>query len=154
MEYGRIDENGYLRVEDVEPYTYKKTDETGNDVEVVVSIEEQLMQLGGEWKQLDEIDSEELTKGDDTHSVAVTPYDAGERISFRYDVVFDKQKAQIKIDQLKKELHDEDYKIIKAYECSLSGEQLPYDIKQLHIERNRIRDDINQLEHLICNEDS
>ena len=54
-------------------------------------------------------------------------------------------KAQ-RIVELKAELNSTDYKIIKCSECSLAGEELPYDIAELHAERQALRDEINQLE--------
>ena len=50
------------------------------------------------------------------------------------------------IDKLKFQLSSTDYKVIKAYEYSLAGEQSPYNISQLHEERQAIRDKINALE--------
>ena len=53
---------------------------------------------------------------------------------------------QLKIAELKSELDGTDYKIIKCTEYQLAGIALPYDIAELHAERQRIRDEINQLE--------
>lgn len=50
------------------------------------------------------------------------------------------------IDYLKEKLAETDYKIIKSYEYQLAQLELPYDIQQLHSERQAIRDRINQLE--------
>ena len=51
-----------------------------------------------------------------------------------------------KIAELKAQLSATDYKIIKCSECQLVGKELPYDIAELHTERQAIRDQINQLE--------
>ncbi len=60
-----------------------------------------------------------------------------------YDPNFeDKQK----LGQLRVELSESDYKIIKCYEYSLVGKELPYDIEALHTERQNVRNEINQLE--------
>lgn len=53
---------------------------------------------------------------------------------------------QRQIDELKFQLNSTDYKIIKCSECSLAGEELPYDIVELHRQRQAIRDEINELE--------
>lgn len=53
---------------------------------------------------------------------------------------------QRRIAQLKSELNSTDYKIIKCSECSLAGIELPYDIVELHAQRQAIRDEINELE--------
>ena len=43
-------------------------------------------------------------------------------------------------------LNNSDYKVIKCYEASLCGEEIPYDIKAVRSERQAIRDKINQIE--------
>ena len=50
------------------------------------------------------------------------------------------------IAMLKAELAETDYKIIKCYEYQLSGLELPYNIAELHAERQAIRDRINAIE--------
>ena len=50
------------------------------------------------------------------------------------------------IAELKKQLSATDYKVIKCSECQLLGEEMPYDVAELHAERQAIRDKINQLE--------
>lgn len=52
----------------------------------------------------------------------------------------------VNIEDLKTQLESTDYKIIKCAECSLVGEELPYDIEQLHSERQALREQINSLE--------
>lgn len=51
-----------------------------------------------------------------------------------------------RIAELKGELSDTDYKIIKCIEYQLAGLDLPYDIAELHAQRQAIRDEINELE--------
>lgn len=51
------------------------------------------------------------------------------------------------INELKNELNATDYKIIKCSECSLAGEPLPYDIQELHAQRQELRNKINELEN-------
>ena len=53
---------------------------------------------------------------------------------------------QQQIAELKAELTSTDYKIIKCSECSLAGVDLPYDIAELHAQRQALRDEINELE--------
>lgn len=57
------------------------------------------------------------------------------------------ETKQARIAELKSELNSTDYKIIKCFECSLAGEELPYDIATLHARRQTIRDEINELEN-------
>lgn len=58
-----------------------------------------------------------------------------------YDEMMEKK---MELSSLEKQLSDGDYKIIKSYECSLNIE-IPYDMEQLHSERQNIRDRINSL---------
>jgi hypothetical protein len=53
---------------------------------------------------------------------------------------------QQRIAELKAELNGTDYKIIKCSECSLAGVDLPYDVAELHAQRQALRDEINELE--------
>lgn len=50
------------------------------------------------------------------------------------------------IAELKKQLSATDYKVIKCAECQLIGQGMPYDVAELHAERQTIRDQINALE--------
>lgn len=43
-------------------------------------------------------------------------------------------------------LSSSDYKVIKCYEYSLAGLELPYNIEELHAEREAIREEIRALE--------
>lgn len=54
--------------------------------------------------------------------------------------------AQPTIQELQQKLADTDYKIIKCAEYQLTGLELPYDLAQLHAERQPLRDQINELE--------
>ena len=51
-----------------------------------------------------------------------------------------------KIADLKKQLAATDYKVIKCAECQLLGQELPYNMEEIHTERQKIRDEINELE--------
>ncbi|MFQ9516714.1 MAG: hypothetical protein ACLRZ9_12945 [Eubacterium sp.] len=57
-----------------------------------------------------------------------------------------KEERKDKIQQIKQELTDTDYKIIKSYEYFLAGKEVPYDIEELHKERQKLRDEIGILE--------
>ena len=54
--------------------------------------------------------------------------------------------AEEQILTLKNDLSSTDYQIIKCYEYQLLGQELPYNINELHIARQAIRDKINELE--------
>ena len=61
-------------------------------------------------------------------------------------VVDDNGLLLSEIERLKSELQDSDYKITKIAEAMSIGDELPYDAKALHKERQALRDRINQLE--------
>lgn len=56
------------------------------------------------------------------------------------------------IERLKSELQDSDYKVIKCAEAMTIGEELPYNMTELHKERQALRDKINELEKAMSDE--
>lgn len=82
--------------------------------------------------------------------VAVDSYkeENGKLVQY-WEVKVDSVYIQKKIDNLKEVLSSSDYKVIKCQEASLIGKQMPYDVDELHKERQSIRDEINRLESLI-----
>lgn len=125
MEYGYI-ENGYLRSRRIES-------------EAVVAS------LSQEWKPVDKIDEQKL-QCEEGYIVKIVPYDAGDHISFRYEKKQDLQQIRQNIENLKNELKDGDYKVIKCYEASLTKQEIPYNIQELHSQRQLLRQKINELE--------
>lgn len=128
--YGYI-ENGFLRAREVE--------------------QGQVKNLSSEWKPVDDIDESKTISDDDNYTIRLVPYDNGNRISFNYEKVVNTTKIQGEIDAIKAELSETDYQVIKCYEASLVGEELPYDIKALHEDRNEKRAQINALETNLTN---
>ena len=128
--YGYI-ENGFLRAREVE--------------------QGQVLNLSSEWKPVDVIDESKTISDDDNYTIRLVPYDNGNRISFNYEKVVNTTKIQGEIDAIKAELSETDYQVIKCYEASLVGEELPYDIKALHEDRNEKRAQINALETNLTN---
>lgn len=61
-------------------------------------------------------------------------------------IPFIEKTPKEKVDSLKTQLSASDYKIIKCMESYLAGEALPYDITELHAERDSKRAEINKLE--------
>ena len=57
-----------------------------------------------------------------------------------------RQQREARIWELKDQLAQGDYKIIKCAEAQLMGEALPYDVSLLVLERNELRREINELE--------
>nr|UWG03696.1 MAG: hypothetical protein [Bacteriophage sp.] len=125
MEYGYI-ENGYLRSRRIES-------------EAVVAS------LSQEWKPVDKIDEQKL-QCEEGYIVKIVPYDAGDHISFHYEKKQDLQQIRQNIENLKNELKDGDYKVIKCYEASLTKQEMPYNIQELHSQRQLLRQKINELE--------
>ena len=128
--YGYI-ENGFLRAREVE--------------------QGQVQNLSSEWKPVDDIDESKTISDDDNYTIRLVPYDNGNRISFKYEKVVNTTKIQGEIDAIKAELSEPYYQVIKCYEASLVGEELPYDIKALHEDRNEKRAQINALETNLTN---
>lgn len=56
------------------------------------------------------------------------------------------QASAQQIAKCKQQLTATDYQIIKCSECQLAGQPLPYDVAELHAERQALRDRINELE--------
>lgn len=57
---------------------------------------------------------------------------------------------KIRMNAYKEQLKNSDYKIIKCVEYSLANMPAPYDITELHGERQNLRDQINALEEEIA----
>lgn len=64
-------------------------------------------------------------------------------------IPYREKSPQEKITELKRKLSTTDYKVIKCSECQLLGEEFPYDMTELHAERQAIRDEINILEKML-----
>lgn len=65
-------------------------------------------------------------------------------LSVRYtpDIV----SIEKEIDRLKKVLSDSDYIVIKSYEATMIGQPIEYNINEVHLSRQQLRDKINELE--------
>ena len=65
-----------------------------------------------------------------------------------YKISIDEQQAniQMEIERLKSELQESDYKVIKCAEAMAIGVEMPYNVTELHNERQALRDKINELE--------
>ena len=56
------------------------------------------------------------------------------------------------IDRLKKVLSDSDYIVIKSYEATMIGQPVEYNMGEIHVSRQELRDKINELEELLNQE--
>ena len=151
IEYGFLD-GDYLRVKTLEPITFQeKNPETGVMETQGYTVEDQINDLPPGWKPLERIDDEKIRLVEDGYIVKAIPYDAGETISYHYDVVPDLQAMRRRIEDLKAQLTGSDYKVIKCQEAMLMGAPMPYDVGNLHTSRQEIRDKINSLEAIQAN---
>jgi hypothetical protein len=149
MQYGYINENGYLTSRNIEEIIENYADQKGKAQTRTITVDMQIKELSKEgWKPVDDID-ENLRICEKWLYVKVIPYDAGERITFRYTKKFDIQAVKKEIKELKEELSSSDYKIIKCNEWALLSQESPYDMISLSKERQEIRNKINELEDVI-----
>lgn len=70
------------------------------------------------------------------------------KIFSSYEETLEFINGTVTIETLKKALKDTDYKITKCSEYQLVGLELPYNVLELHLERQALRDQINALEAL------
>ena len=70
-----------------------------------------------------------------------------DHIGYTYEKIQNLAYYKNQIKALKEELDNTDYKVIKCYEAKIMGLDLPYDAKQIHKERQQLRDEINALEN-------
>lgn len=66
-------------------------------------------------------------------------------------VVDDNGLLLSEIERLKSELQESDYKVIKCAEAICLNAELPYNMTELHKERQTLRDKINELESEVQN---
>ena len=73
------------------------------------------------------------------------------QISVNEQVVDDNGLLLSEIERLKSELQESDYKVIKCAEAICLNTELPYNMTELHKERQALRDKINELESEVQN---
>ena len=73
------------------------------------------------------------------------------QIAVNEQVVDDNGLLLSEIERLKSELQESDYKVIKCAEAMTIGEELPYNMTELHNERQALRDKSNELEKTLNN---
>ena len=62
-----------------------------------------------------------------------------------------RDRRYMEIERLKSELQASDYKVIKCAEAMAVGAEMPYNMAELHNERQALRDNINELESEVQN---
>lgn len=154
VEYGYINENGYLVSRMLQEHTERFKDDQGNIHDRTITVEEQGKSLALQgWKPVDVVDSSLLNCEEEYYSVHIQPTDLGDHIGYTYVKAVNQKEIRKKIDSLTEKLSSTnspagDYKIIKCYEASLLGKELPYDMEALHLERQNIRNEINRIKEL------
>lgn len=149
QEYGCFID-GFLEVKKIEARKYLVQEEDGQYTTHILSEEEQIAELPNGWKPIDPLDAKQLECDDPYSTIRIIPFDAGDHIAYRYEKVKDHKRIQYAIEQLKKELSETDYMVIKCYEASLLDEEPPYSVKELHARREEQRRKINELEALLA----
>lgn len=150
VQYGYIDNGGYLVAQEIKEYTEQYRDEENVIKDRTVTVEEQIdsyVQNG--YKPVDPIDEDKLENCDENYVFHLKPYDAGDHIAYEYVKMFDIQKFKGEINNLKKALSGNDYKITKCMEAKMLDIPLPYDIQAVHAENQIMRDRINEIEDFI-----
>lgn len=145
VEYGFM-EGTYLRSKSIEPIVKNMIGSDGKVQQIVVTIEEQIKNLSSKWKPVELIDDTLMVSQDDDYVIVPIPYDAGDRIAYKYQKKFDRKKIVNAIQTLKDSLSSSDYQILKCYEASMLGETMPYDMQHIISERKELRIKINSLE--------
>lgn len=70
------------------------------------------------------------------------------QIKWKTNLEIGREKQKSEIATLKKRLEETDYQIIKSSEYQLLRLEAPYNLDELHAERQALRDRINELESL------
>ena len=73
------------------------------------------------------------------------------QIAVNEQVVDDNGLLLSEIERIKSELQESDYKVIKCAEAICLNAELPYNMTELHKERQALRDKINELESEVQN---
>lgn len=150
IEYGYINENGYLVSKILEDRTERRLNEEGEPEDVVITIAMQVEELVKQgWKPVDLIDETKLIPSVEFGSIRIEPYDNGDRISYRYIETVSKKLITAQINEYKAFLDSTDYKVMKCYEATLLNLPLPYSMNDVHVTRQEYRDKINELEALL-----
>lgn len=86
--------------------------------------------------QLSEFQSQELRYRDEGYQI----------VGYYKTIDNSPYKIAAEIERLKTELNATDYQVIKSYEYALAEQPLPYDLSNLHSERQELRNRIKELE--------
>ena len=128
----------------------KKTKEDENILSSVVEIEKEYSSRIDEINQYKELVVAPVPETTDIDQATPCYEEKDSKVEMSWEVILNEPtRVAEKIESLKKALSDGDYKITKCYEASLLDSELPYDVKALSEERNKLREEINRLETLL-----
>ena len=100
---------------------------------------------------VEEIDDSKLNNTKEYNTIRLSVELIDDIIKYKYTEVPDKALIKADIEKYKELLNNSDYKVIKAYELSLTKQDNTIDVELLHLERQEYRDKINELQ-LMLNE--
>lgn len=150
VEYGYIEDGLYLVSKILRDYVESYRDDNDEIKHRTVTVEDQITEYAKNgYKPVDPIDEKKLSECEENYIYRLQPYDAGDRITYEYVKLFDIQKFKSEIKRLKESLSENDYKITKCMEATLLGLELPYNIQDVHLENQAMRDRINEIEDFI-----
>lgn len=150
VEYGYIEDGLYLVSKIIKEYVESYRDENNEIKQRTVTVEDQIqVYKANGYKPVDPVNEQILMSCEENYFYRLQPYDAGDHIAYEYIKLFDIQKFKNEINDLKKKLSDNDYKVTKCVEAKLLDFPLPYDIQAVHAENQAMRDRINEIEEFI-----
>lgn len=92
-------------------------------------------------------DSAEKPDVEELQAAVPTYRETAEGISLRWEIVENAPEiVSTEIARLEQQLAATDYQVVKSFEYSLAGEEIPYDIATIHTEREGLRTQIRELE--------
>jgi hypothetical protein len=115
-----------------------------------ISEDEKLILINNGWKEVIEEEDDVDSENEYFEKIKEIIFN-GVDFYLTTNLLFRRDKCISDIDKLKQQLSDSDYKVIKNMEAQLVNEELPYDSVTLHVERQALRDKINELEELLKN---
>ncbi len=136
IKYGKVSELGEIETMLVDP---------SNEIHLKIAAKYGFLPLENEGDEASVSEDE----CEDLESVELRYRTEGDRVvRYRERVSNSPKMVKRRIKQLTAQLASSDYKIIKCHEQSMVGDDIEYDIEELHQEREQIREQIRELEGL------
>lgn len=132
----------------------KKTEEDVKLLNAVVAIEKEYSDTISKIEEYKELVTSSVPEHTELDQAVPYYEENNGKVNMLWEIIKnDPTRVLQKINSLKKDLSDSDYKITKCYEASLLNQEMPYDVEALTTERNSKRDEINRLESLLPSDD-